>query len=183
MSTSFDEMVQRMKKTPIRGGSGGGNYLSGAGTYEVEILTTFRKMALDKVKLAQGRDVRDQEFLVVEFKVVTSTNPDHPAGSSSSWMCKDPTADKSLGAADAKTFAVSALGINPNLIKDSDDQAQTQAALLVLAALGEAEAFAALKQPVNLFIGRRLALETFVIQTKAMRPFTKHRWSPVEQTA
>lgn len=181
MSTSFDDMVQRMKKTPVRGGSGGGNYLSGAGTYEVEILKTFRKMALDKTKLAQGRDVRDQEFLIVEFKVVTSSNPDHPADTTSSWMCKDPTADKSLGAADAKTFAVSALGINPNRIKDDDDKAQTQAALLVLAALGEAEAFNALKQPESLFVGRRLVLETFVITTKAGKPFTKHIWSPLAQ--
>ncbi len=43
--SSFDDMVAKMKKAPLR--RGGGDYL-GEGLFEVEILSTIRKMAWNK---------------------------------------------------------------------------------------------------------------------------------------
>ncbi len=166
---SFDDMVAKMQKAPLR--RGGGAYL-GAGLFEVEILSTIRKMAWNA-----SFTVRDRELFIAEFKIVTSTNPEHVAGSTASWSCKDPSSDN--GSGDVKAFCIAALGNDPRQVKDNDEKAQLQATLLAFAAMGEAEAFKRLGVPENLFVGRRLKLETSVIKTKAGKDFTKHVWSPV----
>ncbi len=171
--SSFDDMVAKMKKAPLR--RGGGDYL-GEGLFEVEILSTIRKMAWNK-----AFTVRDRELFIAEFKITDSNNPAHAVGSSASWSCKEPSSDN--GSGDVKAFCIAAVGKDPRQVKDNDDQAQTQATLLAFAAMGEAEAFKRLDLPENFFVGRRLRLETKLVKTKAGGDFTKHIWSPVEAEA
>lgn len=165
---SFDEMVAKMTKAPLR--RGGGTYM-GVGLFEVEILNTHRKMALDKNNFQN----RNKELFIAEFKILSSNNPAHDVGSSSSWFCKDPSEG---GSGDVKAFVLAAAGKDPRSVKDSDEAAQLQATLLAYAAMGEAEAFKRLGIPEDYFVGAKLRLETYIIKTKAMTDFTKHVWSP-----
>lgn len=168
MSSSFDDMVEKMKKAPLR--KGGGEYMK-PGLFDVEVLSTIRKMAWNA-----AFTVRDRELFICEFKILTSSTPDHLVGSTASWSCKDPSSDS--GSGDVKTFCIAATGNDPRQVKDNDEKAQTQATLLAFAAMGEAEAFKRLGLPENFFVGRKLKLETRMIKTKAGKDFTKHTWSP-----
>ncbi len=124
-----------------------------------------------------GFTVRDRELFIAEFKILSSTSPEHAVGSTASWSCKDPSSDS--GSGDVKAFCIAATGNDPRQVKDSDEKAQLQATYLAFAAMGEAEAFKRLNLPENFFVGRRLRLETSLIKTKAGKDFTKHVWSPV----
>ncbi len=168
--SSFDEMVEKMKKAPLR--RGGGTFM-GVGLFDVEVLNTHRKMALDKNNFQN----RNKELFICEFKILTSNNPSHAVGSSSSWFLKDPSEG---GSGDVKAFVLAAAGKDPRSVKDADEAAQLQATLLAYAAMGEAEAFKRLGIPDTFFIGAKLKLETYLIKTKAGTDFTKHVWSPAQ---
>jgi hypothetical protein len=168
---TFDEQVEKMKKAQM--GRGGKDWIEGAGLFDIEVLTTKKMWGWNK-----AFTVRDKELFIVQFRIVSSTNPNHVEGSTASWTCKEPSDG---GSGDVKAFCIAAVGIEPRLVKETDDAAQLQASLLSLAAMGEAEAFKRLSLPEDFFIGRRLKLETKIVTTKAGSPFTKHIWSPAAQ--
>lgn len=169
---AFEDQLERMKKGGV--GRGGKDWIEGDGLYEVEIIATQRKMGFNKTFT-----VRDKELFIANFRIISSTNPRHESGTSASWTCKDPSGD---GGPDVKAFCIAACGLDPRKVKENDEAAQLQAAMLALAAMGEAEAFKRLDLPTDFFVGRRLRLETKTVKTKAQTDFTKHIWSPVEPT-
>jgi hypothetical protein len=171
--SAFDDQIAKMKKAPLR--RGGGNWIDGEGLYEVEILSTLRKMGWNKSFTA-----RDKELFIVEFRFISSTNPKHAPGSTASWTCKDPSEG---GSGDVKAFVLAAVGIDPRPVKDTDEELQLKATLLAFAAMGEAEAFKRLELPEDVFIGLQLRLETKMVTTKNNTPFTKHIWSPADAPA
>lgn len=175
MSSSFEERIKKLKGAKARGG---GNWIKGDGVFEVELISAKRMMALDKDALKTGRQVRNKEQFIAEFRIRTSTVPDlHSPGSTASWVLRDPS-DETAGAGDLKDFCFAILGVEPRSVKDSDDEAHQEAAALSLAALGEDEAFKFLEIPPDFFTGKRLRLETKTVTKKNGDPFTKHVWSP-----
>lgn len=175
MSSSFEDKVKKIRAGQAR--AGGGNWIKGEGLFEVEVLSTMRKMAFNKEQLQKGKQIRDKELFIVEFRVLSSSHPEHKPGSSASWTLVDPS---DSGAGDLKGWCWAVAGADPRSLKDTDEEAQQQASLLALAAMGEAEAFAALEIPENYFVGKRLNLETKTVLKKNGDPFTKHVWSPAE---
>lgn len=168
INMNFEDKVKKIQGAQAR--SGGGNWIKGEGLFEVEILSTLRKMGFNK-----AFTVRDKELFIVEFRILSSTMDEHKPGSTASWTCKDPSEG---GAPDVKGFCIALTGNDPRSVKETDDQAQKQAALLALAAMGEAEAFGVLGISEDFFVGKRVHLETKMITTKGGTPFTKHIWSP-----
>lgn len=166
----FEEKIKTMQGATSR--AGGGNWIRGEGLFECEILSTIRKMGFNK-----AFTVRDKELFIVEFRILSSTMDDHKVGSTASWTCLGPS-DPKGGAGDVKNFVIAATGTDPRSLKETDTNAQRQAALLALAAMGEMEAFELLGAPVNFFVGRQVHLETKIVKTKAGSDFTKHTWSP-----
>jgi hypothetical protein len=171
MAASFNDLVDQMQKAPLR--RGGGNYIQGDGVYTIEILSAFRKMGFNK-----SFTERDQELFICEFKFVRSSNPNHPVGTTASWTLKGPTGN---GKGDLKAFCFALSGIDPRAVKDNDEKAHRQAAVLSLAALGEQEAFTMAGLPEDFFVGRLVGLETKTTKTKAGTDFTKHIWSPATE--
>jgi hypothetical protein len=167
----FDQQLEKMQKAQM--GRGGKDWIEGPGLFEIEVLTTKKMWGWNK-----SFTVRDKELFIVQFRLLHSTNPNHAEQSTASWTCKDPSDG---GAGDVKAFCIACVGIDPRLVKETDEGAQLQASLLALAAQGEAEAFARLGLPEDFFIGRRVKLETKMVKTKALNDFTKHIWSPAVQ--
>ncbi len=176
MALSFEEQKAKMQKAPLR--RGGGNWIQGEGLFEVEVISTLRKMGWN-----ENFTARTKELFIAEFKIISVESTSdavlkaHPPGSTASWTCKDPSEG---GCGDVKNFCLAVTGTDPRSVKDSDEELQNLATLLCLAAMGEAEAFKQLEQPENFFIGQKLRLETKTIKTKAGKDFTKHTWSPSE---
>lgn len=177
MSNDVDELIKKMRSAPRR--SGGGNYIKGEGLFEVEMISTMRKMAWNK-----DFTVRDKELFIAEFKIISASSANqqvidaHVPGTSASWTCKDPSAG---GASDVQSFCIALLGVDPRTVKESDEKALNQATLLALAAMGYEEALKRVGIESSWFVGKRLVLETKVTQTKKNTDFTKHFWSPVSK--
>jgi hypothetical protein len=170
MATSFDDLIESMGKAPMKRK---GTYME-EGLFTVEIINTLRKQGWNKTFTA-----RDKDLFIAEFRILESTNPAHPVGSTASWACKDPVTGN---AGDVKAFMLAVAGVDPRTVKDTDAKAQKQAALLAYAAMGEAEALKALELEDGFVQGKRVKLETRKVKTKAGGDFTVHAWSPVEDT-
>lgn len=178
-ANELDELVKKMEGASLR--RGGGSYIKGEGVFEVELISTMRKMGFNKAFTQ-----RDKELFIAEFKIVSVTSTDenvvkgHVPGSTASWTCKDPSEG---GAGDVQSFCIALLGKDPRTVKDTDTVARNQAALMALAAMGYAAAFEKIGIPENWFVGKRVSLETKIVMTKNNTPFTKHIWSPVATAA
>lgn len=170
MPINFEDKVKKIQGAQSR--AGGGNWIKGEGLFEVEVLSVKRMMGFNSTFT-----VRDKELFIAEFRILSSTHPDHKVGSTASWTCKDPSEG---GAGDVKAFCIALTGHDPRSVKETDEKAQYQAALLALAAMGEDEAFKMLNIPEDFFVGKRVHLETKTTTTKALKPFTKHIWSPAK---
>lgn len=179
--SELDDLVKKMNSGSLR--RGGGNYIKGEGVFEVEVISTTRKMGFNKTFT-----VRDKEMFIAEFKILKVTSNDenvlksHVVGSTASWTCLNPS-EPTAGAGDVQSFCIAVTGTDPRTVKDEDANARNQAALLALAAMGYAEAFAKIGIPVDFFVGKRLILETKAVKTKADKDFTKHIWSPAPKAA
>lgn len=131
----------------------GGFYLE-PGIYEVEIGRVFTRT---------GRT--GDPFFVVEMKVLESNNPNRPAGCSPSWVVKT-NQDAAIG--NIKGFLAAASGIDP---KDREGLKQVTAAYAEWASGAE-----------NPLAGNRVHVEVDIIKTRKGADFSKHYWSPVEQS-
>lgn len=103
------------------------------------------------VKSGVGTD----EYFVVDFDVVTSTNPDLEAGCSATWMAKLTGKFPALALADVKAFIMAATD------STEDD-------------VGEAEVMEAIKGDGTLLAGSAVRITVEDVRTKAGASFSKH---------
>ncbi len=188
-TTAAQSLRDRVKKlrdgAPAKGRSG--SYITGAGRFRVEILSSEKIMALDKTKLAKGIQDRNQPAFVCEFRIVDSDNPAHPKGSTASWYVKDPEGSNLEDIArlmlacqgHEPRAVIASKGANPARYESLRDQADGWA----LAAMNDADALGALELEAGFLAGLEVLLETRVITLKSGGPFTVHEWSPTAEAA
>ena len=178
-------LKKRRDEAPAKGRQG--NYITGAGRFRVELLSTEKVMALDKELLKKGIQKRDQPAFVAEFRIITSDNPNHPAGSTASWYVKDP---EGTNLEDIAKLMLAVQGHEPRAVtasKTADlaryEALRDQADGWALAAMNDADALACLDLGAGFTAGLEVQLETRVIQLKNGNPFTVHDWSPTPEAA
>jgi len=132
--------------------SGSGKYLAVEGTHTVSI------------RAVRGNTSKqsDKFFLVVEFTIEASTNPDLHEGDQYSWVHN--MKNHYFGAKNAKQFLAAALG----------DKPKSEAAR----ALGQQDMIDAWSEDQPL-TGERLQLVTFAKVTKNGDDFIVHNWEPL----
>ena len=165
--SDIDEMFAGMANAAP---PGRGTYINDDGTYRVEVVKAFGKSGF-----------RGKSF-IVEFKVLTSSNPNVPVGCTRSWTVKW---DKIQNHADLKAFALAATGIEA--VATSKRDADITATYMVYAAAGQLVAGdAAIKAKELLgddgppFDGFQVMLDTEKTRTQAGGDFTRHKWSSAD---
>jgi hypothetical protein len=133
-----------------------GNFF-GVGVFDLEVGRCLTKQT---IKSGLG--------FIVEFDVLTSTNPAHKTGSKGTWFQK--MENQMVAFSAIKEFIIALHGFDPKL-----DAARIEQDL--------APHISALMDhgtgPANGFAGKRIRLETFMTKTKSRgTDFTVHRWSP-----
>jgi hypothetical protein len=99
--------------------------------------------------------VGTDEFFVVDFHILESTNPELPRGSTGTWMAKLTGKYPALALADVKAFVMAAT--------DSTE-----------ADVGEAEVTEAVSGDGTLLAGSQVVVTVEDVRTKAGAPFSKH---------
>lgn len=189
MTEPVQTLKERLKKmrdaAPAKGRSG--NYITGAGRFRVEILSTEKIMALDKTALAKGVQKRDQPAAVIEFRIKESDNENHPVGSTASWYVKDP---EGSNLEDIARLTLALQGHEPRAVLASKaanaakyEALRDQADGWALAAMNDAEALSCLGLEAGFAAGLEVLLETRLTKTKANTDFTVHEWSPTKESA
>ena len=140
----FEDLV-----TGIENAEYGGKkpYLAAPGLYTLEVERCMHKETRER-----------GDAFIVEFKVIDSTNPTNPAGSSAAWF-RDFKYKESAQAA-IKEF----LGA---ILKKPKAEVDPVARALLIEAVGES----------NPLEGATLKCETFMVKTRAGKDFTMHKWS------
>ena len=183
---SFKDRLKKMRdEAPAKGRSG--NYITGAGRFRVEILSSEKIMALDKAKLQRGIQDRNQPAFVCEFRIKQSDNAAHPVGSTASWYVKDPEGTNLEDIArlmlalqgHEPRAVIASKAANPTRYESLRDQADGWA----LAAMNDADALNCLGLEAGFLTGLEVELETRLTTTKAGGSFTVHEWSPTAEAA
>lgn len=110
---------------------------------------------------------KKDDLFIVEAVIVTSNCPDRPAGTKASWVV-NLKQDAALG--NIKGFLAAVNGIDPG--NEEAVNAEVTEAVCELAVSKE--------QPLT---DEEVMLECTMIETRAGKPFTLHRWSPVSAAA
>lgn len=151
MTNAMDRIFTDFKDADPTAGGGGGDYLSGAGEYVVEI---------KEIKCKES-DTDSRIWLVVEFKILEKNSGKGEVGEVYAWV-HDLT-NKFFGASNTKLFVAAAIGFDPKS-QEAKDIGRND----VEEAWGE-------DQP---FTGEKVNLETKNKKTKAGHDFTVHSWTP-----
>lgn len=129
----------------------GGNYIR-PGTHELQLL-----------KLTQGRTRKGVDFVAADFRVLSSTNTEHPEGSTVNWFAG---ADKDGFLSNVKALAVAVLSSAAGeMVEESTVDEDVMENLV---ADGGAEVS-----------GAKLSADAFHVDTRRGGTFTKIIWAPV----
>jgi len=124
---------------------------------------------------------------IVEFEVVKTSNPEHPVGSTRSWVR---SMDSFSFWDNIMAIVLSATGFDPRQLKPEDTELRNDATTLAAAICGGEKAIAVLKakgfdNPNELLLGKLIKVECRTVPTRGDptkgRPpgqFTLHDWSP-----
>lgn len=129
----------------------GGNYLR-PGTHELELL-----------KLMQGRTRKGVDFIAADFRVLSSTNEDHPVNSTVNYFAG---ADKDGFLSNVKSLALAILSAHAGE-NVSDSSIDEEVMNELLADNGSSVS------------GARINADAFLVDTRRGGKFTKIVWSPV----
>jgi hypothetical protein len=129
----------------------GGNYMR-AGTHALQLL-----------KLTQGRTRKGVDFVAADFRVLNSTNEEHPEGSTVNWFAG---ADKDGFLSNVKALAVAILSSHAGEMVD--ENTVDEDVMEGLVAEGGAEVS-----------GAKLNADAFLVDTRRGGKFTKIIWAPV----
>ncbi len=180
---------ERLKKARDEAGEKGqkGTFISEAGRFRVEILSSDKIMCLDKEKLKRGIQDRNQPAFVCEFRILESDNAKYPVGSTGSWFVKDP---EGQNLSDVERLMWAAQGYEPKTVrtfKNADSkkyEAYRDAACgWAFAAMNDAEALECLGFDSGFLAGLEVLLETRMTTMKNGGDFTVYDWSPTPETA
>ena len=129
----------------------GGNYIR-PGSHQLEL-----------IKLTQGRTRKGVDFVAADFRVLSSTNEEHPQGSTVNWFAG---ADKDGFLSNVKALAIAVLSSHAGEMVD--ESTVDEDVMEGLVAGGGAEV-----------AGAKLAADAFHVDTRRGGTFTKIIWAPV----
>lgn len=129
----------------------GGNYIR-PGTHELQLL-----------KLTQGRTRKGVDFVAADFRVISSTNEEHPEGSTVNWFAG---ADKDGFLSNVKALAVAILSAHAGEMVD--ESTVDEDVMEGLVSDGGSEV-----------AGAKLNADAFLVDTRRGGKFTKIIWAPV----
>jgi hypothetical protein len=185
ISTIRDKYKKRQEKAEEK--TERGTYISGEGTFQVELVGAELRACLNKEKLKKGLKVKDWFGGIFTFKILDSTRPEDPKGCMRTWFVRDP---QEGGLGDVERLMWALQGYNPAIIKafkDSDpdkfENFRLQADLWGDAAFNDAEALKALGFDLGFIAGLRANLSTSMTDTSSGGKFTVHVWTPTKEAA
>jgi hypothetical protein len=129
----------------------GGNYIR-PGSHQLEL-----------IKLTQGRTRKGVDFVAADFRVLSSTNEEHPQGSTVNWFAG---ADKDGFLSNVKALAIAVLSSHAGEMVD--ENTVDEDVMEGLVADGGSEVS-----------GAKLAADAFHVDTRRGGTFTKIIWAPV----
>jgi hypothetical protein len=129
----------------------GGNYIR-PGSHQLELL-----------KFTQGRTRKGVDFVAADFRVLASTDAEHPEGSTVNWFAG---ADKDGFLSNVKALGVALLSAQAGEYVDEGT-------------VNEEVMEALVSDNGNEVAGARLNAEAFLVDTRRGGKFTKILWTPV----
>lgn len=183
------QFKDRLRKVREEAGEKGqkGTFISEAGRFRVEILSTDKIMCLDKEKLRKGIQDRNQPAFVCEFRIVESDNANYPVGSTASWFVKDP---EGANLSDIERLMWAVQGYEPKTVRTFKtanpkkyEAFRDSADGWAFAAMNDAEALECLALEAGFLAECEVLLETRMTKTKAGGDFTVYDWSPTPEAA
>jgi hypothetical protein len=129
----------------------GGNYIR-PGSHTLELL-----------KLTQGRTRKGVDFVAADFRVIASTDEEHPVGSTVNYFTG---ADKDGFLSNVKALAVALLSANAG--ENVDESPVNEEVMEAL-----------VSNHGNDIAGAKIAAEAFLVNTRSGGKFTKILWTPI----
>lgn len=160
-----NEAIEELRKSmQAAQPSGRGQYLD-QGRHELEIDKAFVKRTTFEGKT--------KESWIVEFKVISSTNPSHEVGSTRSYV-ENPNNDGWMGR--FKAFLVAVAGIpGAQKLNPQDEQLISD----ITVALRYDEYRVERQWPENFLKGRRVLCEGMPGKSRNNTPITNKKWEPI----